>query len=201
MSVENFKCCINEENLQQCINWALKPAEILNITDEKKKELKSKNISVTAYKIKLKEDEKKWGNKMINQDNNSQWTTKLGEDMCACILKNKGESPKHPKKKNGFKPDLETEKYIYEIKTRNWCTSGTAGEKVFGTFVKYQDIPELYGKPLKIICVGYQEYEFTYGKINYFGKNVSEKTKQALKLAKTWGIEYVPFSKFILNSK
>ena len=35
-----------------------------------------------------------------------------------------------PKKINGYKPDWETEDGIYEAKTRNWTTSGTAGEKI-----------------------------------------------------------------------
>ena len=39
--------------------------------------------------------------------------------------------------------------------------------------VKYQNVPELYGKPLKIVCVAYQEEELTNGKTKYFGNNIT----------------------------
>lgn len=75
--------------------------------------------------------------------------------------------------------------------------SGTAGEKVLGTWIKYQNIRELYGKPLRIVCVANQEYELEYGKIKYFGENVTEKTKQALELAQSWDIWYIKFSDLV----
>ena len=105
---------------------------------------------------------------MIGQENNGQWTTKLGEQLVYDILNLKGENPRKPVRKGGFEPDWETDEYIYEVKTSNWWVSGTAGEKVLGTWIKYQDIPKLYGKPLKIVCVAYQEWELTYGKTQYF---------------------------------
>ncbi len=100
-------------------------------------------------------------------------------------------------KKEGFEPDWETDDYIYEVKTSNWWVGGTAGEKVLGTFIKYQNIPELFGKPLRIVCVAYQEYELEFGKTQYFGENVTKKTKQALDLAKSWDIEYMRFSDLV----
>ena len=72
---------------------------------------------------------------------------------------------------------------------------------MLGTFVKYQDIPELYGKPLKIVCVANQEYEFTNGKNKYFGENITKKTQQVLDLATSWNIEYVKFSDLVLPVK
>ena len=101
------------------------------------------------------------------------------------------------KKKNGFEPDWETDNSIYEVKTSNWTVGGTAGEKVLGTWIKYQDIPELYNKPLKIVCVAYQEEELTNGKTNYFGENIKPKTKQILELAKNWNIHYIKFSDLV----
>ena len=166
------------KNIDVCIEWAIKKPDKIQCD-------------------KLKKEEKKWGNEMIGDYNNGQWTTKLGEHLVYHILKNKGMNPKKCKKKNGFIPDWETEDYIYEVKTRNWQVSGTAGEKVLGTFIKYQSIPEYYNKPLKIICIAYQEYELTQGKINYFGDNISDKTKEILDLAKKWNIEYIAFSEFI----
>ena len=106
---------------------------------------------------------------MIGQSNNGQWTTLLGEGLVRDILELRGENPRKPERKGGFEPDWETDDYMYEVKTSNWWVAGTAGEKVLGTWIKYQDIPSLYGKPLKIVCVANQEYELEYGKVKYFG--------------------------------
>jgi len=177
------------DNLKERIEWALnKPAGVVKkdgITKAKQKEI-------------LEAEEKSWGNKMIGQENNGQWTTLLGEGLVRDVLELRGENPINPKCKGGFKPDWETDKYIYEVKTSNWWVSGTAGEKVLATFIKYQDIPELYGKPLKIVCVANQEHELTHGKTVYFGENVTRKTKQALELGMSWEIEYIKFSDLVL---
>lgn len=106
-----------------------------------------------------------------------------------------GENPRKPVSKNNFQPD----DYIYEVKTSSWCVDGTAGEKVLGTLIKYQDIPTLYKKPLRIVCVAYQEWELTFGKIKYFGEEVTEKTRLILDLAKSWDIEYITFSDLVKN--
>jgi hypothetical protein len=54
--------------------------------------------------------------------------------------------------------------------------TGSAIEPLTYDAAEYQDIPELYGKPLKIVCVANQEYEFTNGKTKYFGENITKKT-------------------------
>jgi len=177
------------KNLKERIDWALTKPNIV---------VKKDGVTIAKQKDKLKNEEKKWGNDMIGQENNGQWTTLLGERLVYDVLKLRGENPRKPDAKGGFAPDWETDDFIYEVKTSNWWVSGTAGEKVFGTFVKYQDIPELYGKPLKIVCVAYQEEEFTNGKTKYFGENITKKTKQVLDLAASWNIEYVKFSDLVL---
>ena len=178
------------DNLKERIKWALnKPADIVKkdgITKAKQKEI-------------LEAEEKSWGNEMIGQKNNGQWTTLLGEGLVRDVLELRGENPIKPISKGGFKPDWETDKYIYEVKTSNWWVSGTAGEKVLGTWIKYQNIPELYDKPLKIVCVANQEYELTHGKTAFFGENVTQKTKEVLKLARSWEIEYIKFSDLVHN--
>jgi hypothetical protein len=177
------------KNLKERVEWALtKPNSVV----------KKDGVTIAKQKDKLKNEEKKWGNDMIGQENNGQWTTLLGERLVYDVLKLRGENPRKPLAKGGFAPDWETDTFIYEVKTSNWWVSGTAGEKVFGTFVKYQDIPELYGKPLKIVCLAYQEEEFTNGKTKYFGENITKKTKQVLDLAASWNIEYVKFSDLVL---
>ena len=131
---------------------------------------------------------------MIGQQGNGQWTTLLGENLVRDVLRLRGENAKRPEKRGGFQPDWETEDFIYEVKTSNWCVDGTAGEKVLGTWIKYQDVPELYGKPLRIVCVARQEYELEFGKVKYFGNEVTEKTRSLLEMARSWEIEYVRFS-------
>ena len=188
--------CINhargKTTLSERIDWAL--------NDPRVEFIKTKNKTIKQQRQEAEKKEKDWGNSMICQTNNGQWTTLLGEELVRNILEIRGENPRKPDKKGGCCPDWETDNFIYEVKTRNWNVSGTAGEKVLGTWIKYQNIPELYGKPLKIVCVAFQEYELTHGKIPYFGENVSEKTKSILDLAKKWNIEYIKFSDLVKTS-
>lgn len=67
-----------------------------------------------------------------------------------------------PKSYKGMKPDLETLYGLIEVKTRNWTTPGTAGEKIFAVPHKYRNIVLDKQKPLYIILVAYQEYEAVY---------------------------------------
>ena len=149
-------------------------------------------------------NEKCWGNQMIGKYEegklNGNWTTKLGERLVNEVLVKLNENPKRPEIRDGFQPDIETDKRIIEVKTKSWTVSGTANEKILGTWLKYQNIPELYNKPLSIVCIGHAEWELTYGKTKFFGDEVSNKTKEALRLAKIWGIEYVRFSDLVYSS-
>ena len=181
---------VDDEKLIERIKWA---------TTKPNKPVKTADKNIGTLKKEAEKKEKEWGNSMISQTNNGQWTTLLGEGLVHDVLKLRGENPIKVEKKGGFKPDWETDEYIYEVKTSNWWVDGTAGEKVLGTWIKYQEIPELYGKPLRIICVANQEYELEYGKVKYFGKNITKKTKQVLDLASTWSIEYMKFSDLVSN--
>jgi len=175
------------KHLEECVTWATtKPQPI-----EKKE-----GTTISQQKKDAQDNEKKWGNEIIQQTNNGQWTTLLGEGLVFEVLKLRGENPRKVVRKDGFEPDWETDEYMYEVKTSNWCVAGTAGEKVYGTFIKYQNIPELYGKPLRIVCVANQEEELINGKTKYFGET-TQKTQQILDLASSWGIEYVKFSDLV----
>lgn len=175
------------KHLEECVTWATtKPQPI-----EKKE-----GTTISQQKKEAQDNEKKWGNEIIQQTNNGQWTTLLGEGLVFEVLKLRGENPRKVVRKEGFEPDWETDEYMYEVKTSNWWVAGTAGEKVYGTFIKYQNIPELYGKPLRIVCVANQEEELTNGKTKYFGEK-TQKTQQILDLASSWGIEYVKFSDLV----
>lgn len=179
-------------NLKERLEWAITPFKnglTYNVT-------KTDEFTADQIRKSAQLQEKEWGNKIIGSTNNGNWTTLLGETLVFDILKSLGENPRRPERKNGYSPDWETDKYIYEVKTRNWTTSGTAGEKVLGTMYKYSDIPLSYGKPLKIICVGYQEYELSNGTTKIFGENLSNRKQAFLQLAKAFDIEYVKFSEF-----
>ena len=202
--VNNNNCIFTNEEFKSIVNWALVPKEHglqWKPTTEEKKQIKLLKKTCTSLRCQAKLDEKTWGNKIINQDNNVNWTTKVGEGLIHDILIRMGKNPINTLK-NGCCPDWETEDCIYEVKTRNWTTTGTAGEKVLGTMYKYSDIPKIFNKPLKIICVGYEEWELTYGKdsMRVF-KDVSDNKKAFLDLAKKMNIEYVQFSEFIKNIK
>lgn len=138
--VDEFIDTSAESNLKQRIEWALtKPDKIVKVA----------GVKMSVLKKEAEKKEKEWGNSMIGQLNNGQWTTLLGEKLVYDVLALRGENPRKVEKKNGFLPDWETDEYMYEVKTSNWWVSGTAGEKVLGTWIKYQSIPELYGKPLR----------------------------------------------------
>ena len=157
---------------------------------------------INGIKI-TKDQEKIWGNSIIHDTNNNQWTTRLGQSIVFECLDQLGENPKIPLKKKYYVPDIETDDFIYEVKTRSWTTSGTAGEKVYGTPLKYAEIPILYEKPLIIICVAYQEYEMLYGKTPIFGPNIRNKQQMFIEFYKQNDIYFDQCTKLIdlLNEK
>ena len=87
-----------------------------------------------------------------------------------------------------FSPDIETDNAYYEVKTRNWTTTGTAGEKILGTPIKYSEIPKKTNKKLYIVLVGFQEYEADKN-FNIFNTNGNKKIM--LNLFKKLNIEYI----------
>lgn len=111
-----------------------------------------------------KESENEWGCNLIGKKSN-QWTTILGEyvleDILRLLKKNPRKIQQPQKGKNGKKldPDRETDTELYECKARNYTTTGTAGEKILGCPIKYAEVSRLYGKPLTIVCMAYQQKE------------------------------------------
>ena len=189
---KKLKLQITAKHLIERIKWAItKPEPVVKTEGQTKKAIK-----------KIKQiKEKLWGNKMIGKIDNKNWAGTLGELTVFDVLKRMNKNPRKPDKKKcnkcAFKPDWETDDFVWEVKTSNWWVEGTAGEKVLGTAIKYQSIPEIFGKPLRIVCLANQEYELEYGKTKYFGEHVTKKTQQVLDLFKSWDIEYVRFSDLI----
>jgi hypothetical protein len=137
-------------------------------------------------------EEKKWGCDIISKDT-VQYTTVLGERIVQEALTILNENPRR-ETINGLKPDWVCNNAIYEVKTRTWNTPGTAGEKVLGVPFKYAELasPE---RPLKIVCVAYQESELTKGKFPIFNEEkMSSKQKQHVEFWKSQNIHYVKFT-------
>ena len=111
-----------------------------------------------------KQKEDAWGRSLIGYHTN-QWTTFLGENILKEILTLLHKDPtrvKVPLRGNNGKrlmPDFEASDGLYENKARTYSTTGTAGEKILGTPLKYCECNRLYGKPLFIVCMGFQEQE------------------------------------------
>jgi hypothetical protein len=102
-----------------------------------------------------------------------------------------GKDVTKPIKKNNYQPDSEVDDAILESKAQTFYTGGTAGEKILGSPFKYSEIPELYGKPLKIVCMGGAEKvcRELYG--NLPGTKCSPQKTKFLDFFRENGIEYV----------
>jgi len=156
---------------------------------------------ISKYGIqKAKNIENNFGNRILYKyygynKNVYNWSGILGECLVKSLLEKNGYNVYSPSKINNYIPDLETDDFIYEIKTRKYTSTGSVGEKILGVPYKYSDIPILYKKPLKIVLVGYQEYE-AINKFNLF--NPISKNKQKLNnIWKDMGIEFVKGSELL----
>ncbi|MDD3694131.1 MAG: hypothetical protein PHC89_01940 [Candidatus Pacebacteria bacterium] len=152
----------------------------------------------------FKKEEDNWGNSILGTENNGQWTTRLCEGLAKEALEKIGrknvrraENKESSIRNKEYRPDLECDDFVYEVKGRNWTTSGTAGEKILGVPLKYGEVPRLYDKPLQIILVGYQEYEareaFGFGDLLVTQKQTPE-LRESLAFYKDKNIEYIGFT-------
>ena len=152
----------------------------------------------TEDNAKSKKLEDQWGQslqKRIRSDRNSggQWTTLVGEQIGRELMILSGESVSKPVCINGFAPDLETSKVVVEVKTQTYHTSGTAGEKILGVPVKYSDVPELYGKPVQILCIAGAEKvsRESYGILPGNNRRFTPSKQRQLDFWRGEGFEYV----------
>jgi hypothetical protein len=104
-----------------------------------------------------------------------------------------GKTYKKPANINGFQPDGETEDNIIEVKSQTYFTTGTAGEKIMGVPHKYVDVPELYEKPLKILCIACAEKlgREKYGVLAGPALSNSRGKQKNIAFYKSNGIEYI----------
>jgi hypothetical protein len=156
--------------------------------------IEKKNKTSDEEKYKVLED--KWGRDMLKISRpdlklDKQWTNVFGENICQEIYILIGKNVSKPKKKEGYLPDWEVDDAIVEAKTQTFNTKGTAGEKILGCPFKYAEIPDLHGKPLKIICIGGAEKicKESYG--NLPGLKCSTQKKKFLDFFRENRIEYI----------
>jgi len=150
----------------------------------------------TADEAKLKVLEDTWGQNILKLRRpdltlDKQWTNKFGEHICEEIYCLLGYIVTKPEKKMHLQPDCEVSDAIIEAKCGTYHTSGTAGEKILGCPFKYAEIPRLYGKPLKILCMGGAEKicRNSYG--NLPGPKCSVEKQEILDFYKGKGTEFV----------
>ncbi len=157
----------------------------------------SKNKSADTILRKAQEDA--WGQEMMRLRRTDlklekQWTNRFGEYLGEEILTLLGHEPYKPAKKNHYQPDIEVSTAIWEAKAQTYYTEGTAGEKILGCPFKYAEIPDLYSKPLYILCIGGAEKlsREKYG--NLPGPKQTPQQQFILQTFRTLRIEYVGYT-------
>ena len=120
-----------------------------------------------------------------------QWTNKFGEHICEEIYTLCGKVVSKPVKKEHYQPDGEIEDAILEAKAGTFHTTGTAGEKILGCPFKYAEVPDLYGKPLRIVCMGGAERVCRESYGNLPGTKCSPQKKKFLDFFRENKIEYI----------
>lgn len=184
------------------IRWCFEGVTEVTLANIKKqpKEAGSKKLILGAANI----IEKEWGNKIVGTEDGGQWTTTLCQDLVKEALRSLGNKnvvsttrKKSTLREKDYDPDVECENFVYEVKGRSWTMTGTAGEKILGVPLKYGEVPKIYHKPLKIILVGYQEYEarheWQFGDL-LDPNNQTDELRDALAYHKKHNIEYVGFT-------
>ena len=156
--------------------------------------IEKKNKTSDEAKYKILED--KWGQDMLKTRRpdlklDKQWTNKFGEHLCEEIYVLTGKEVSKPVKKEHYQPDSEVDDAIVEAKAGTFHTGGTAGEKILGCPFKYAEIPDLYSKPLKILCMGGAEKVCREQYGNLAGAKCSTQKKRFLNFFKENRIEYI----------
>jgi len=156
--------------------------------------IEKKNKTNDEAKYKILED--KWGQAMLKIRRpdlklDKQWTNKFGEHICEEIYSLLGKVVSKPVKKEHYQPDSEVDNAIVEAKAGTFHTGGTAGEKILGCPFKYAEIPDLYGKPLKILCMGGAEKVCRESYGNLPGVKCSPQKKKFLDFFRENRIEYI----------
>ena len=68
--------------------------------------VRTETQTVSKLRSAANAEEKLWGNTMIRQGSNGNWTTPLGEDLVHDTLLRMGKNPRRPARIGGYEPDL-----------------------------------------------------------------------------------------------
>lgn len=115
--------------------------------------------SKTAERARLKILEDEWGRRVMKArrpdlELKKDWTNLFGEYICRELYTLLGGTVRKPLIMSNLQPDLETDLLVLEAKAGTFFTTGTAHEKIVAVPFKYASVPKLYGKPLRIVCIG-----------------------------------------------
>jgi len=162
--------------------------------------IEKKNKTQDEKKYKTCEDE--WGRNVLHIRRpdlklDKQWTNKFGEHLFEELQLLIGKPCKKPENKEHYEPDFEVDDCIWEVKTGTYHTTGTAGEKILGSPFKYAEVPQLYGKCLKIICMGGAEKVCREQYGNLPGEKCSVQKKKFIDFFKENGIEFIAATDFL----
>jgi hypothetical protein len=183
--VENTKIVLLRQ--KEVVQWLFGDLSFLPPIEKKNK---------TADEAVLKVLEDKWGQTMLKVRRpdlklDKQWTNKFGEHICEELYSLLGKTVSKPVKKEHYQPDSEVEDAIVEAKAGTFHTGGTAGEKILGCPFKYAEIPDLYGKPLKIVCMGGAEKVCRESYGNLPGSKCTPQKKRFLDFFRENRIEFI----------
>ncbi len=183
--IENSKIVLLRE--KTVIQWLFSDISFLPPIEKKNK---------TADEARYKVLEDKWGQDMLRKRRpdlklDKQWTNKFGEHICEELYMLQGKTVSKPVKKENYQPDSEIDDAILEAKAGTFFTTGTAGEKILGCPFKYAEIPDLYGKPLKIVCMGGAEKVCRENYGNLPGTKCSTQKKRFIDFFRENRIEYI----------
>jgi hypothetical protein len=143
-------------------------AENFAIDKQNDKTIRS-TVKLTKERRRVLNDkeETKWGISKCTSPATKNWTTCISEKFSNELINYLFNKKINNNKKRKIcipdnpdcKPDIEIENYIFEIKCKKWHSNGTAGEKILGTPIKYNQIADATGKYVRIILLAGQEEE------------------------------------------
>jgi len=160
---------------------------------------------LSFLKTKDKAAEDTWGRKILKNRRpdlkvEKQWSGKLGEYICEELYEMLDSRIIGTQvKKNGNTLDMETDNFVIEVKTETFYTSGTATEKILGCPFKYANVPVLFSKPLRIVCIGGAEKKCK-DKYGILGGKCNPTQKIFLEFFKSHNIEYVAASDLLTQA-
>ena len=187
-TVENSRIVLLRE--KEVVQWLFGDLSFLPAIDKKNK---------TADEAQYTKLEDKWGQNMLRFRRpdlllDKQWTNKFGEHIAEEVYVLLSKQVSKPLKKEHHQPDLEVDDAIIEVKSGTFYTTGSAGEKILGCPFKYADIPELYNKPLNILCIGGAEKVCRENYGNLPGPKCGAQKQKFIDFFKENRIEFVAIS-------